>query len=295
MQKDPRTPVEIVDDEAPGIAEVDAKLVELAKRRSRVVLTNDFNLNRVAQLQGVRVMNLNSLANAVKPAFLPGEELRVKVIQEGKEAGPGRRLPRRRHDDRGRGRRPADRPRGGRQRHPRPADRRRPDDLRPAAPGLTAVRSGASRADGATPWWSRPARRARMGGTDKLLAVVGGRPLARLDGRGRRGRAGRRAARPRHAPERVAEPGGRDWLPGGVAVVAGGARARRPSPRPASAPGALDGGPHRPRPAVLVHDGARPLVSAGARRRGRRGGRAHGAAIPVVPVAETLKRVDDGA
>ena len=89
MQRDARTPVEIVDDEAPGIAEVDAKLVELAKRRSRVVLTNDFNLNRVAELQGVRVMNINSLANAVKPAVLPGEELRVKVIQEGKEAGQG--------------------------------------------------------------------------------------------------------------------------------------------------------------------------------------------------------------
>jgi uncharacterized protein YacL len=89
MQRDPRTPIEIVDDEAPTIAEVDAKLVELAKRRSRVVLTNDFNLNRVAELQGVRVMNINSLANAVKPAVLPGEELRVRVIQEGKEAGQG--------------------------------------------------------------------------------------------------------------------------------------------------------------------------------------------------------------
>jgi uncharacterized protein YacL len=89
MQRDPRTPIEIADDEAPAIAEVDAKLVEMAKRRSRVVLTNDFNLNRVAELQGVRVMNINSLANAVKPAVLPGEELRVKVIQEGKEAGQG--------------------------------------------------------------------------------------------------------------------------------------------------------------------------------------------------------------
>jgi uncharacterized protein YacL len=89
MQRDSRTPVEVVEDEAPGIAEVDAKLVELAKRRSRVVLTNDFNLNRVAELQGVRVMNINSLANAVKPAVLPGEELHVKVIQEGKEVGQG--------------------------------------------------------------------------------------------------------------------------------------------------------------------------------------------------------------
>lgn len=89
MQRDPRTPVEIVDDEAPGSAEVDAKLVELAKRRSKAILTNDFNLNRVAEVQGIRVLNINSLANAVKPAVLPGEELRVKVIQEGKEAGQG--------------------------------------------------------------------------------------------------------------------------------------------------------------------------------------------------------------
>lgn len=89
MQREARTPVEIVADETPGVTEVDARLVELAKRRSRVVLTNDFNLNRVAELQGVRVMNINSLANAVKPAVLPGEELRVRVIQEGKEAGQG--------------------------------------------------------------------------------------------------------------------------------------------------------------------------------------------------------------
>ena len=89
MQKEPGTPVEIVEDEMPGIAEVDAKLVALALARSRVILTNDYNLNRVAELQGVRVMNINSLANAVKPAVLPGEELRVRVIQEGKEAGQG--------------------------------------------------------------------------------------------------------------------------------------------------------------------------------------------------------------
>jgi uncharacterized protein YacL len=54
-----------------------------------VILTNDFNLNRVAEIQGVRVMNVNSLANALKPALLPGEDLRVRVIQEGKESGQG--------------------------------------------------------------------------------------------------------------------------------------------------------------------------------------------------------------
>jgi uncharacterized protein YacL len=89
MQKEPGTPVEIVEDTVPNETEVDAKLVALARARSGVILTNDFNLNRVAELQGVRVMNINSLANAVKPAVLPGEELRVRVIQEGKEAGQG--------------------------------------------------------------------------------------------------------------------------------------------------------------------------------------------------------------
>jgi uncharacterized protein YacL len=89
MQKDAPTPVVIVEDDAPEVSEVDAKLVALAKLYSRAVLTNDFNLNRVAELQGVRVLNINSLANAVKPALLPGEELRVRVIQQGKEAGQG--------------------------------------------------------------------------------------------------------------------------------------------------------------------------------------------------------------
>jgi uncharacterized protein YacL len=88
MQKDSSTPVVIVDDD-PDVKEVDAKLVALARARSRVILTNDFNLNKVADLQGVRVLNINSLANAVKPAVLPGEQLQVRVIQEGKEAGQG--------------------------------------------------------------------------------------------------------------------------------------------------------------------------------------------------------------
>jgi uncharacterized protein YacL len=89
MQKESSTPVEIVDDDVPDVGEVDAKLITLAQARSKAILTNDFNLNRVAELQGIRVLNINSLANAVKPAVLPGEELRVRVIQEGKEAGQG--------------------------------------------------------------------------------------------------------------------------------------------------------------------------------------------------------------
>jgi uncharacterized protein YacL len=89
MQKESTTPIEILDEDVPDVPEVDAKLVALARARSKAILTNDFNLNRVAELQGVRVLNINSLANAVKPAVLPGEELRVRVIQEGKEPGQG--------------------------------------------------------------------------------------------------------------------------------------------------------------------------------------------------------------
>lgn len=89
LQKDDRLPVEVTDDDFPEIDEVDAKLVALARARDAAILTNDFNLNRVADLQGIRILNVNGLANAVKPAFLPGEELRVRIIQEGKEAGQG--------------------------------------------------------------------------------------------------------------------------------------------------------------------------------------------------------------
>jgi uncharacterized protein YacL len=89
LQKDHRIEVEMSAEDDPGSSTVDAKLVGLAQKRKAAILTTDYNLNRVAQLQGVRVMNLNQLANALKPAFLPGEELRVKVIQEGKEPGQG--------------------------------------------------------------------------------------------------------------------------------------------------------------------------------------------------------------
>jgi uncharacterized protein YacL len=89
MRKSGTTPVQVIDEDAPGTPEVDSKLVALAKRNGRAVLTNDLNLNRIADLQGVRVLNVNSLANAVKPALLPGEDLRVRVIQPGKDAGQG--------------------------------------------------------------------------------------------------------------------------------------------------------------------------------------------------------------
>jgi uncharacterized protein YacL len=89
LQKGDRVPVEIAEEDYPEISEVDQKLIALAKARQGAILTNDYNLNRVAELQGLRVLNVNHLANAVKPAFLPGEELHVRVIQEGKEAGQG--------------------------------------------------------------------------------------------------------------------------------------------------------------------------------------------------------------
>ena len=89
LQKDSLTPLEIVADDPPEGADVDAKLVEVAKARGGAILTNDFNLNRVADLQSIRVLNVNSLANAMKPALLPGDTIRVKVITEGKEAGQG--------------------------------------------------------------------------------------------------------------------------------------------------------------------------------------------------------------
>jgi uncharacterized protein YacL len=89
LQKDHRVALELTDEDASEATAVDAKLVSLARRRDAAVLTTDYNLNRVAQLQGVRVMNLNQLANAIKPAFLPGEAVRVKVVQQGKEPGQG--------------------------------------------------------------------------------------------------------------------------------------------------------------------------------------------------------------
>ena len=79
----------IVEEDFPNIKEVDAKLVELGKKIGAKILTNDLNLNKVAELQGVRVLNINDLSNALKPVVLPGETIRVFVLKEGKEAGQG--------------------------------------------------------------------------------------------------------------------------------------------------------------------------------------------------------------
>jgi uncharacterized protein YacL len=89
LQKEPRAHVRITDMDAKNAREVDDKLVALAKQLRCPVLTNDYNLNRVAELQGVHVLNVNELANAVKAVFLPGETIQIKIIQEGKELGQG--------------------------------------------------------------------------------------------------------------------------------------------------------------------------------------------------------------
>jgi uncharacterized protein YacL len=89
LQKDTSTPLRISDMDVEGVREVDDKLVVLARQLRCPILTNDYNLNRIAELQGVSVLNVNELANAVKLVFLPGESIEVNVIQEGKEAGQG--------------------------------------------------------------------------------------------------------------------------------------------------------------------------------------------------------------
>ena len=280
-----RRPVEIVTDDFPDISEVDAKLVALAKRRSGAILTNDFNLNRVAELQGLRVLNINSLANAVKPAVLPGEELRVRVIQEGKEARPGRRLPRRRDDDRRRGRGPVHRQGPRRRRDPRPPDGGRADDLRPAAPRLTAP--GARRAAGSRPPVAVPSAAdaivvaagasRRMGGIDKLDGPDRRPAAAGLDARGDRRRARGRADRASWSPADAVAPIARRGLaarprssPSSPEATA--ARNRSPPgwPRPGDA--RRPGGPQPSDRVVLVHDGGRPVGLGRARRRGRPGG-----------------------
>jgi uncharacterized protein YacL len=89
LQKDSLTPVEVSEATYPQVDEVDAKLVAFARDENAAILTNDFNLNRVAELQGIRVLNINELANAVKAVVHPGEEMSVRIIQEGKEPGQG--------------------------------------------------------------------------------------------------------------------------------------------------------------------------------------------------------------
>ncbi len=89
IQKIATLQVQIVEDDFPAIREVDMKLIELAKLLEGKIVTNDFNLNKVAQLQGVEVLNINELANSLKPIVLPGEAMRVFILKEGKEYNQG--------------------------------------------------------------------------------------------------------------------------------------------------------------------------------------------------------------
>jgi uncharacterized protein YacL len=89
IQKMPQLNVQIVEDDFPNVREVDMKLIELAKIFACKIVTNDFNLNKVAQLHGVDVLNINELANALKPVVLPGETMRVFILKEGKEYNQG--------------------------------------------------------------------------------------------------------------------------------------------------------------------------------------------------------------
>jgi uncharacterized protein YacL len=89
LQKMAHLTVRITDEDFPKIREVDAKLVALARAHDAKIITNDFNLNKIAELQGVIVLNINELASALKPVVLPGESLKIFVIKEGKEYNQG--------------------------------------------------------------------------------------------------------------------------------------------------------------------------------------------------------------
>lgn len=89
IQKMPELNIQIVEDDFPNVKEVDLKLIELAKMYDCKIVTNDFNLNKVAQLHGVHVLNINELANAMRPVVLPGELMRVFILKEGKEFNQG--------------------------------------------------------------------------------------------------------------------------------------------------------------------------------------------------------------
>jgi len=89
LQKMAHLEVEVSDDDFANIPDVDLKLIELAKRYDGKILTNDYNLNKVASLQGIEILNVNQLANALKPVVLPGEVMRVFILREGKEYNQG--------------------------------------------------------------------------------------------------------------------------------------------------------------------------------------------------------------
>ena len=89
LQKHSKAPIRIIDEDYPEIKEVDQKLIELSRRKGAKIVTNDYNLNKVARLHGIEVLNVNELAQALRPVVLPGESLKVHVIREGKEPDQG--------------------------------------------------------------------------------------------------------------------------------------------------------------------------------------------------------------
>ena len=244
---------------APG--NVDARLVRLAQELDAKLVTNDYNLNRVAHVEGVAVLNVNELANAVKPVVLPGEELHVAVIREGKEGPSRRRLSRRRHDDRRRARTAPDRRRDRRRRDQRVADGRRPHDLRaPEARGRRIVK------------WAAvivAAGRGHALGAAQAVYRAGGSADGRLVDSNLCGDAGDRASsssRPSRSPSTRCARWPSELAPEcAQRVVRGGATRQEQRARRRCAALA------RSCEAVLVHDGARPLVTR--RRRARRNAR----------------------
>ena len=269
MQKDSPTPVEIIEDDVPEVSRGRRQARRARPARSRAILTNDFNLNRVAELQGVRVLNINSLANAVKPAVLPGEELRVRVIQEGKEAGQGVGF----LDD---GTMIV--VEGGARFIDRDLDVTVTRVLQTVAGRMIFAQPRSIERDRAggrprpTRSSSPPAARPGWAASTSWRVAIGGRPLlawtlaALAAARESSGSSSSRRADGSTVSATAA------WLPGVVGVVAGGARRQESVAAgfAASSTGRRRDGEDR---VVLVHDGARPLGHAGAGRRRRRRGR----------------------
>ena len=206
VQKMANVQVQIVETDFPEVKEVDLKLIELAKRLSGKIVTNDFNLNKVAQLQGVAVLNINELANAVKPVVLPGEELRVFVLKEGKEPEQGVAY----LDDgtmvvvdQGGAHRPDDRGRG----NERPPDRGRQDDLLPVAGG-DSRRAGRGRAPPGRALTREARRPPRPTGRPREPRRAP--PRVRPAGGGRTPPRGRGPSRPERRPRAGVGDAGRD-------------------------------------------------------------------------------------
>jgi len=89
IQKQTSVSIQIDSTDYSGTREVDQKIITLAKEKGYTILTNDFNLNKVAEVHSIRVLNINQLANALKPIVLPGEQMKVQIIREGKESTQG--------------------------------------------------------------------------------------------------------------------------------------------------------------------------------------------------------------